>query len=315
MKATPKTDEVIGVLKQIVTVINLIEYNIREIEKADAPTDKAKDVINAYQRNLDYCHSCKVTAKDVYDEYWEICPSVDSLHKCAKAIAVRFENVGIPVWICDPHSDYQKRVNNKIWSMERKEIITKSQASDLMCLFDLLKIWLMVWVFNVQNILKEMGIKPLPLLTTDKPKETGNEENNKPTHLPDGLNTDEALAKLDNPQLAKCQQQAQVDKTDLYNKVPKGKGRPKGTLKDKMICEDVDKMLSKLHQLMNGRKGKDVALIITACIKAVVMIKPTFKQVSDEFGDIGNQSGYNKNMRERPFSDMEIEAIINKLKE
>lgn len=131
---------------------------------------------------------------------------------------------------------------------------------------------------------------------------------------------DEALPKLDNPQQTGSTRQTQfsstqADKTELHDKAPKGKGRPKGTLKDKMICEDADKVLSKLHQLMNDRKGKEAALIITACIKAGIMTKPTFKQVSDEFGDIGNQSGYNKNMREKPFTDMEIEAIINKLKE
>lgn len=190
MKATPKTDEVIDVLKQAVTVINLIEYNLREIERTDSKADEAKGVINAYKSNLDYCHSCKVTAKDVYDEYWAICPSMESLPKYAKALAVRFENVGIPVWVCDPHSSYQKQINEKIWNMEKQGIITKKQASDLMCLFDLLAKWVMVWVFRVQNILKEMGVEPLPLLT-DKPEERGDELRNKPT-LPKELNTDEA---------------------------------------------------------------------------------------------------------------------------
>ena len=195
MKATPKTDEVINVLEQAVTVINLMEHNIREIEKADIPTDEAKDVINVYQSNLDYCHSCKVTAKDVYDEYWEICLNVDSLPKCVKAMAVRFENVGIPVWVCDPHSDYIKQISNKIWRMEQQGVITKSQASDLMCLFDLLAKWVMVWVFRVQNILKEMGVEPLPILT-DKSEETGDETKNKPTPLPEVLNTNEAKSIL-----------------------------------------------------------------------------------------------------------------------
>ena len=189
MKPTPKTDEVIGILKQTVTVINLIEYSIKEIEKADNTGDKAKDVITAYQSNLDYCNSCKITAKDVYDEYWGICQSIESLPKCAKAMAVRFENVGIPIWICNSHSDYQKRVNNKIWSIEQQGNITKSQASDLMCLFDLLASWVRVWMFRVQAILKEMGIEPKPLsINSTKEKETTFDE----IQLPEELNTDEA---------------------------------------------------------------------------------------------------------------------------
>lgn len=132
---------------------------------------------------------------------------------------------------------------------------------------------------------------------------------------------DEALPKLDNLQQAGPQQQAQIlsstqaDKAELHNKAPKCKGRPKGTLRDKMICENADEMLLKLHQLMNGRKGRDVALFITASIKGGIMTKPTFRQVADEFGDIGNPSGYNRYMGSKLFSDMEIEAAIKKLKE
>ena len=74
--------------------------------------------------------------------------------------------------------------------MEKQRIITKKQASDLMCLFDLLAKWVMVWVFRVQNILKEMGVEPLPI-QADKPEEKGDETKNNPI-LPEVLNTDEA---------------------------------------------------------------------------------------------------------------------------
>lgn len=94
----------------------------------------------------------------------------------------------------------------------------------------------------------------------------------------------------------------------------KKRGRPKEMLYDRFLCNDKEQMLQCLHSLINGRKGRDVALIITACIKEGIMTKPTFKQVSDEFGDIGNVSGYNKYMRERPFTEVEINAIIDKLK-
>lgn len=92
------------------------------------------------------------------------------------------------------------------------------------------------------------------------------------------------------------------------------RGRPKDTFKDKMICSNTDKVLVRLHNLMYKKKGRDAALIITACLKEGIMTKPTFKQVSDEFGDIGNVSGYNRYMRDRPFAEEEIDAIIDKLK-
>lgn len=290
MEATPKTDEVISVLNQAVTVVNLIEYNIRKIEKADIPTDEAKNVINVYQSNLDYCHSCKVTAKDVYDEYWEICPNVDSLPKCAKAMAVRFENVGIPVWVCDPHSDYTEQISNKIWRMEQQEVITKSQASDLICLFDLLAKWVMVWVFRVQNMLKEMGVESL-LILTDKSEGTGDEESDKPT----------TVSKQD---IAKPQQKSQP---------ARGKGRPKETLKDKMINDADGSKLQKVHTVMDGKKGKDAALIVLACIKKGWMSKPTFTQVTEEFGDIGTQQNFTKYLNENRFTIDEIEGAKNSL--
>lgn len=190
MKATPKTDEVIDILKQTVTVINLIEYSLKMIEKADNKSGKTDEVIAAYKSNLTSWNSCKITAKDVYSEYWEICPDVESLPKCANALAARFENVGIPVWVCDPCSDYKEQIGNKICNLEQRGVITQSQANDLGHLFESLADWLMIWVFNVQNILKEMGVEPLPL-QTGKPKETDDEAKNKPT-LPEVLNTDEA---------------------------------------------------------------------------------------------------------------------------
>ncbi|MDD2951981.1 MAG: hypothetical protein PHC95_02285 [Parabacteroides sp.] len=186
MKATPKADEVINVLKQVALVVNLIEYNLREIEKADSPIDKANDIINAYQENLDYCDSCKVTAKDVYDEYWGICTDIESLPKCARAMAVRFENVGIPVWVCEPYSDHIKQVGGKINNMASQGIITKSQASDLMCLFDVLAHRLMYWVFRVQSILEEMGVKPKPLPTEEQEQKADEPD------LPSELNTERA---------------------------------------------------------------------------------------------------------------------------
>lgn len=290
MKATPKTDEVISVLKQAVTVINLIEYSLKGIEKADDKSRKADSVITAYQSNVDDFNNCKVTAKDVYNEYWEICPSVESLPKCAKALATRFENVGIPVWVCDPYSDYQERVNNKIWSMNQQGIVTKSQASDLMCLFDLLANWLMVWVFRVRAILKEMGVEPLPILT-DKSEGTGDEESDKPTVVP----------KQD---IAKPQQKSQP---------VRGKGRPKETLKDKMINDADGSKLQKVHTVMDGKKGKDAALIVLACIKKGWMSKPTFIQVTEEFGDIGTQQNFTKYLNENRFTIDEIEGAKNSL--
>lgn len=101
----------------------------------------------------------------------------------------------------------------------------------------------------------------------------------------------------------------------VSHKSNRGKGRPRETLKEKMIDDADGSKLQRVHEIMRGKKGKDASLVILACVKEGWMHKPTSKQVQEEFGDIGNQSGYNKYMREKPFTDMEIEAIIKKLNE
>ena len=79
------------------------------------------------------------------------------------------------------------------------------------------------------------------------------------------------------------------------------KGRPKETLKDKMI-DDVDGVkLQNIHKAIKGKRGKDAALIILASIKNGWMAKPTFTQVKNEFGDIGVQQGFTKYLNERLF--------------
>lgn len=93
----------------------------------------------------------------------------------------------------------------------------------------------------------------------------------------------------------------------------RGKGRPKETLKDKMINDADGSKLQKVHTVMDGKKGKDAALIVLACIKKGWMSKPTFTQVTEEFGDIGTQQNFTKYLNENRFTIDEIEGAINSL--
>ena len=96
-------------------------------------------------------------------------------------------------------------------------------------------------------------------------------------------------------------------------KPTRGRGRPKETLKDKMIDDANGEKLQKIHTKMSGKKGKDAALIILACIKKGWMAKPTYTQVRDEFGDIGSKTGYNKYLKESMFSKEEFEGAMASL--
>lgn len=73
--------------------------------------------------------------------------------------------------------------------------------------------------------------------------------------------------------------------------------------------QNVDK-LQTLHDVMNGKKGKEVALIMKVAIQIGWITKPTFKAVEDEFGNIGNRSNYNKYINENNrFTNDEIDGM------
>lgn len=91
------------------------------------------------------------------------------------------------------------------------------------------------------------------------------------------------------------------------------KGRPKEQLKDKMIDDDSGRKLQKIRTKIRGKKGKDAALIILACIIKGWMTRPTYTQVKNEFGEIGSKSGYNKYLNEKMFTKEEIEGAKNSL--
>lgn len=109
------------------------------------------------------------------------------------------------------------------------------------------------------------------------------------------------------------QPQKKQPKTEQEATPSRRKGRPNEQLKDKMIDDDSGRKLQKIHTKIRGKKGKDVALIILACIKKGWMTRPTYTQVKNEFGDIGSKTGYNKYLNEQMFTKEEIEGAINSL--
>lgn len=73
-------------------------------------------------------------------------------------------------------------------------------------------------------------------------------------------------------------------------------GRKAKPFVDCLLEPDKEQHLNSLHQLIKDRRGKDVALIVKASMQLGWITKPTFSQVQNEFGNVGNKSGYNKYM-------------------
>lgn len=83
-------------------------------------------------------------------------------------------------------------------------------------------------------------------------------------------------------------------------------GRPSHkdkTVKDCMLLQDDEQkneLLKKLHELIDGKKGRRVALVILVCEAMGLMTNPGHAVMMKEFGYIGARSGYNR------FHDMGI---------
>lgn len=72
-----------------------------------------------------------------------------------------------------------------------------------------------------------------------------------------------------------------------------------------------NELLKKLHLLIDGKKGKPVALVIRLCVELGLMSKPKFGVLKAEFPGIGYKSGYNTYYREfeTRYTKVEIEGM------
>jgi hypothetical protein len=92
------------------------------------------------------------------------------------------------------------------------------------------------------------------------------------------------------------------------------RGRPTEPFASKMIDDADGEKLKKMHTILKGKKGKDFALIIWACIKKGWCNKPTYTQVKEEFGDIGSNTGYNRYLNNNTmFTPEEKDGALNSL--
>ena len=98
------------------------------------------------------------------------------------------------------------------------------------------------------------------------------------------------------------------------NKLQKKRGRPTEPFTSKMIDDANGDKLKKMHKVLAGKKGKDFALLIWACIKKGLCNKPTYTQAKEEFGDIGEKTGYNRYLNNNNmFTQEEKEGALKSL--
>ena len=77
----------------------------------------------------------------------------------------------------------------------------------------------------------------------------------------------------------------------------------------RFILKDKDTTLAKLHKFIDGKKGKQLALVIKAAIEAGLISLPEFPAMEQEFGNLGSRQAYSRYFNSNMISKEEIEAV------
>lgn len=65
-------------------------------------------------------------------------------------------------------------------------------------------------------------------------------------------------------------------------------------IRAKLMVKDKDAYLAELHTKIDGKIGVQVVEILQREIEKEKMLRPTYKEAREEFGEIGNKAGYNR---------------------
>lgn len=103
----------------------------------------------------------------------------------------------------------------------------------------------------------------------------------------------------------------------FYNQDTPERAKTDRDIRSCLLVQDdkKDDLLKELHLLIDGQKGKFVAIVIHVCVEMGLMGKPTFGVLKAEFGNIGNPSGFNnqykriKETQDRKSWKTEIDGI------
>ncbi|MCM1079692.1 MAG: hypothetical protein NC116_09040 [Clostridium sp.] len=107
---------------------------------------------------------------------------------------------------------------------------------------------------------------------------------------------------------AECEDTAELEAS------PRGRRSPPFTENLLVSGEYREAVLSTFHTLIRGRKGRAVALVILAGMRAHIITRPTYTAIRAEFGDIGDKAGFNRYMRTpQAFDAAEVESVISVL--
>lgn len=117
------------------------------------------------------------------------------------------------------------------------------------------------------------------------------------------------VSKQDNSKQERTDNESSINEQGDNKSVQRRRGRPIKPF-DAVVAEQGSKgaIKSRLHALIDGKKGKGAVLYIKAAIILGLVQKPTHKQFITEFGDIVTRQQYDKCLREESYTTDEIEG-------
>ena len=165
-------------------------------------------------------------------------------------------------------------------------------AFDVMCRLETIVVWVNIKIGDVEALLD--GLCQWAGYYPQKPQKEPQESEN---------SSNLAVTPPEPQQVAQGQ--------EIKAKPTRGRGRPTNPFSSKMIDDAKGEKLKKMHSKLDGKTGKDFALLMWACINKGWCNKPTYTQVKEEFGDIGEKTGYNKYLNNsRLFSEAEKSGAL-----
>ena len=106
-----------------------------------------------------------------------------------------------------------------------------------------------------------------------------------------------------------CKMQPQHGSSDAAYKMQPQRKRTRCFV-DCVLVEDKEECVARLHELIDNKVGKTVAMVIKAAIETKgLMARPTSTMVVKEFGNIGSIGGYNKYMNSDFSRDSDYRTI------
>lgn len=158
MEITPKIDLFFKVFEDAVTMLYAFDNMVSDIE---SPYDEyTGSLLRELRECCELCKNCIVEAKDIYNECWAICKSLDDLPKVVELMEARLEKaIGYAEEVFE--REYMQETLDNLQKMRDGDWISKQQYRQICyCLFHIHD-FVVRWDSSINDIFAYLGRKDI----------------------------------------------------------------------------------------------------------------------------------------------------------